>query len=94
MSEQEKFIYNPLNFQQSGSHYKDRGIQPIEYGMVNKLSFPQVNIVKYVTRHEAKNGIDDLAKSIHYHFFEALRVYGEEGSTDLYHKVMKMLGEK
>lgn len=83
--------YNPLDVQQSGDHYNKRGIQPVEYGIANNLSFPQVNIVKYVTRHEDKNGIDDLAKSVHYHFFEALRVYGEDGSTQLRDKVLKLL---
>ena len=76
----DKRLYSPLSVQQAGDHYKKRGIQPIEYGLANNLSFPQINIVKYVTRHEDKNGLDDLAKSIHYHFFEALRVYGEDVS--------------
>lgn len=86
-----KGFYSPLNVQQAGDHYKKKGIQPIEYGFANDLSFPQINIVKYVTRHEDKNGLDDLAKSIHYHFFEALRVYGEEGSDELRKKVLKLL---
>lgn len=86
-----KTLYSPLTVQQAGDHYKKKGIQPIEYGLANKLSFPQVNIVKYITRHEDKNGLDDLAKSIHYHFFEALRVYGEEGSDELRKKVLKLL---
>ena len=88
-----KVLYSPLTVQQSGDHYKKKGIQPIEYGFANNLSFPQINIVKYVSRHEDKNGLDDLAKSIHYHFFEALRVYGEQGSTELKEKVLKLLGE-
>ena len=88
-----KVLYSPLTVQQSGDHYKKNGIQPIEYGFANNLSFPQINIVKYVSRHEDKNGLDDLAKSIHYHFFEALRVYGEQGSTELKEKVLKLLGE-
>ena len=88
-----KVLYSPLTVQQSGDHYKKKGIQPIEYGFANNLSFPQINIVKYVSRHEDKNGLDDLAKSIHYHFFEALRVYGEKGSTELKEKVLKLLGE-
>lgn len=87
----DKQLYSPLAVQQAGDHYKKRGIQPIEYGLANNLSFPQVNIVKYVTRHEDKNGLDDLAKSIHYHFFEALRVYGEEGSDELRKKVLSLL---
>jgi hypothetical protein len=86
-----RVFYSPLNVQQAGDHYKKKGIQPIEYGFANNLSFPQINIVKYVTRHEDKNGLDDLAKSIHYHFFEALRVYGEEGSDELRNKVLKLL---
>jgi hypothetical protein len=87
-----KTLYSPLTVQQAGDHYKKKGIQPVEYGLVNNLSFPQVNVVKYITRHEDKNGLDDLAKSIHYHFFEALRVYGEEGTHELRNKVLKLLG--
>lgn len=86
-----KKLYSPLTVQQAGDHYKKKGIQPIEYGLANELSFPQINIVKYITRHEDKNGLDDLAKSIHYHFFEALRVYGEEGSDELRKKVLNLL---
>ena len=85
-------LYSPLTVQQAGDHYKKKGIQPIEYGLANNLSFPQVNVVKYITRHEDKNGLDDLAKSIHYHFFEALRVYGEEGTHELRNKVLSLLG--
>lgn len=85
-------LYSPLTVQQAGDHYKKKGIQPVEYGLANNLSFPQVNVVKYITRHEDKNGLDDLAKSIHYHFFEALRVYGEEGTHELRNKVLSLLG--
>ena len=87
-----KTLYSPLTVQQAGDHYKKKDIQPIEYGLANNLSFPQVNVVKYITRHEDKNGLDDLAKSIHYHFFEALRVYGEEGTHELRNKVLSLLG--
>ena len=87
-----KTLYSPLTVQQAGDHYKKKGIQPIEYGLANNLSFPQINVVKYITRHEDKNGLDDLAKSIHYHFFEALRVYGEEGTHELRNKVLSLLG--
>lgn len=87
-----KQMYTPLGVQQNGTHYRIKGIQPIEYTLANDLSFAQGNIVKYVTRHQDKNGLDDLAKSIHYHFFEALRVYGEQGSTELKEKVLKLLG--
>ena len=86
-----KQMYTPLGVQQNGTHYKIKGIQPIEYTLANDLSFAQGNIVKYVTRHQDKNGLDDLAKSIHYHFFEALRVYGEQGSDELRKKVLELL---
>ena len=87
-------MFNPLDVQAGGGHYKKRGIQPVEYGLTNNLSFPQVNVVKYITRHEDKNGIEDLSKSIHYHFIEALRCYGVEGSTKLKKLVLEMLGEE
>ena len=86
-------IYNPLNVQQGGDHYKNRGIQPIEYANANNLNPQKFNIVKYVTRHEDKGGVDDLAKVIHYALLEAYFVYGEDGSTLLKEKVLKLLGE-
>ena len=87
-------IYNPLNVQQGGGHYKNRGIQPIEYANANNLNPQKFNIVKYITRHEDKGGVDDLAKVIHYTLLEAYFVYGESGSTELKDKVLKLLGEK
>lgn len=85
--------YNPLVAQEGGSHYKDRGIQPIEYSEANNLNACQHSVVKYITRHEDKNGIEDLGKIIHFTFLEALFKYGIEGSTDLKNRVLKMLGE-
>ena len=87
-------IYNPLNVQQGGDHYKNRGIQPIEYANANKLNPQKFNIVKYITRHEDKGCVDDLAKVIHYALLEAYFVYGEDGSTLLKDKVLKLLGKK
>ena len=87
-------IYNPLDVQQGGDHYKNRGIQPIEYANANKLNPQKFNIVKYITRHEYKGGVDDLAKVIHYALLEAYFVYGEDGSTLLKDKVLKLLGKK
>jgi len=55
-----------LNVQTGGSHYKDCAIQPIEYIHANGLDFFQGNIIKYATRHKAKNGAEDLRKVIHY----------------------------
>lgn len=54
------------DYQIGGSHYKNKGIQPIEYIMANKLSFCEGNVVKYVSRWRDKNGLDDLLKAKHY----------------------------
>ena len=95
-SEQDKTeskLYNPLITQEGGGHYKNRGIQPIEYSEANNLGACQHSVVKYITRHQDKNGIEDLSKIIHFTFLEAYFKYGEQGSTELKEKVLKLLGE-
>ena len=77
--------------QQSGSHYKNGEIQPIEYSERSNLSTCQGNIVKYITRHKEKNGVDDLAKIVHYALLEALFVYGEDGVTELRDKIDSLI---
>ena len=57
---------NPLDKQEGGGHYKSLSIQPIEYIQANKLGYIEGNIVKYITRHRDKNGIEDIKKIIHY----------------------------
>lgn len=57
---------SPLDKQVSGSHYKDKGIQPIVYIHANNLGFCEGNVIKYVTRHKDKNGAADIQKAIHY----------------------------
>jgi hypothetical protein len=54
------------DYQIGGEHYKNKGIQPIEYIMSNNLDFCEGNVVKYVTRWKFKNGMDDLLKAKHY----------------------------
>jgi hypothetical protein len=62
-----KTVYvSALGKQVSGSHYKDKGIQPIVYIHANDLGFCEGNVVKYVTRHKEKNGAADIRKAIHY----------------------------
>lgn len=55
-----------LDTQVGGSHYKDMKLQPIEYILANDLSYCEANIVKYITRHRAKGGRQDVEKVIHY----------------------------
>ena len=55
-----------LDKQVAGSHYKNKGIQPIVYIHANDLGFCAGNVVKYVTRYKEKNGAADIRKAIHY----------------------------
>lgn len=89
----EKEGYNPLIPQVAGNHYKNRGIQPIEYSARNELSFCQGNVIKYITRYKDKNGIEDLAKVVHYTLLETFFQYGIEGSTELKNRILEILGE-
>lgn len=55
-----------LDKQVGGTHYREGSIQPIQYIESNKLTFSEGSVVKYITRHRNKNGIQDLLKIIHY----------------------------
>jgi hypothetical protein len=50
----------PLDKQIGGSHYKDMGIQPIEFILANDLGFCEGNAVKYLCRYKSKGGVEDL----------------------------------
>lgn len=72
-----------LDIQAGGHHYKDCAIQPIEFIHANGLDFFQGNIVKYATRHKAKNGAEDLRKVIHYAQLALELQYGVKADSDL-----------
>lgn len=55
-----------LDTQEGGAHYKSLPIQPVEYITKNKIPYLEGNVIKYVTRHSNKNGIEDIKKAIHY----------------------------
>jgi hypothetical protein len=55
-----------LDKQVAGSHYKKHKIQPIEFIHANGLGFIEGSVIKYICRHEFKNGAEDLKKVIHY----------------------------
>lgn len=57
---------SPLDVQVGGSHYKDLKIQPVEYIHANNIGYMEGNVIKYVSRWRAKNGIKDLEKAKHY----------------------------
>lgn len=49
-----------------GTHYRDMAIQPIEYILANGIGFAEGNVIKYVSRWKAKNGVEDLKKARHF----------------------------
>ena len=61
-----EWLTNAMNNQVGGTHYKDMKIQPVEFITANNLTFLEGNVVKYISRHHAKNGADDVKKAIHY----------------------------
>jgi len=65
-----------MSKQIGGTHY-DLTIQPIDFIMQNGLGYCEGNVVKYITRHQDKNGAEDIKKAIHYCEFILRDVYGE-----------------
>ncbi len=47
-------------------HYTQHAIQPVIFIGMNKLDFLAGNVVKYVSRYNLKNGVEDLEKARHY----------------------------
>lgn len=56
-----------LDKQVGGSHYRNGGIQPIQYIEANGLQFLEASVVKRVTRHNQPGGKgrQDIEKAIH-----------------------------
>lgn len=48
------------------NHYARFNIEPIRFIVENNLNWFQGNIVKYICRFDAKNGIEDLEKARRY----------------------------
>lgn len=52
--------------QVGGAHYKSLKIQPLEYALANDLGICEHAVIKYVSRHKNKGGVEDLRKARHY----------------------------
>jgi hypothetical protein len=68
---------NALAKQVNGQHYVSMAIQPVEFIVANELNFLEGNIIKYICRHHAKNGAEDIKKAIHYCELLLQTTYGE-----------------
>jgi hypothetical protein len=62
----DRFTEEPKDRQVGGTHYKDMAIQPGEFIRKNNLGWYEGNAIKYICRHKAKGGVQDLDKAIHY----------------------------
>lgn len=69
---------SPLAVQEGGGHYKDLAIQPVQYIHANGLGFIEGCVIKYVSRHRAKNGLEDLQKARHFIDLLIELEYGDE----------------
>ncbi len=54
------------DIQIGGNHYKEMPIQPGEFIRANGIGWYEGNAIKYICRHKAKHGKQDLEKAIHY----------------------------
>lgn len=59
-------------------HYARFKIEPIRFIGENRLDWFQGNIVKYVLRHDAKNGLEDIAKVRRYALMYERFLSGDE----------------
>ena len=55
-----------LNIQHGGDHYKGFAIQPAEFCYKNDIPYLEATAIKYLCRHDKKNGLEDLRKAIHF----------------------------
>lgn len=51
--------------QVAGSHYVNMGIQPFQFAMRNGWDSTSFSILKYLSRHRSKKGVEDLRKALH-----------------------------
>ena len=58
-------IYTDMK-QVGGDHYEKKKIQPWDVTLDWKLDPWLASVVRYISRHQDKNGIEDIRKAIHY----------------------------
>lgn len=66
------YVFKDIHNDGTPNHYSVNGFSPIEAfdnGLISRTElrgFIKGNIIKYVTRYEFKNGVDDLFKALDY----------------------------
>ncbi len=69
-----------LDAQVGGGHYMSLKIQPAEYSEANGLSTLEAKVVKYISRHRNKGGLQDLHKAKH--SIDLLIQFIKDGTVD------------
>ena len=77
--------------QVGGKHYKSMNIQPTDFIAANDIPFIEGNVIKYVCRHEFKNGKEDILKAIHYLNLLLEYKYSDE-SNDISKSIQEVKG--
>jgi uncharacterized protein DUF3310 len=80
---------NANDYQVSGNHYRDGGIQHWDFAASQNFDYFQGQITKYVTRWRKKNGVADLEKAMHF-LQKYIEIAKNEKKTfnDIAHKEM------
>ena len=66
MKKKDSNLSSSYDKQIGGSHYLKYKIQPSKFVIENKLLFPEASVIKYMLRHQDKDGKKDLLKAIHF----------------------------
>ena len=61
-------------------HYYTKGIDCIDYITSKDMSFLEGNVVKYITRHRMKNGLEDLMKA-QWYLTRLIEDYNKKGEV-------------
>lgn len=77
LSFEEKYTGDKLPKQVGGNHYATMAITPTEYILANKIGWLEGNAIKYISRHQNKNGVEDIDKAIHYLELVKEKIYGK-----------------
>jgi|PlaIllAssembly_1097288.scaffolds.fasta_scaffold2039781_1 hypothetical protein len=71
------------NEQVGGDHYTKHKVQPWDVIDEYQLNFWLGNVIKYILRHQDKNGIEDLRKALHYLQHEIERLESQKYAANL-----------
>lgn len=73
-------MHKATDKQIGGAHYKDMAIEPVTYCELNRLTSLESAVVKYVSRHRNKNGVQDIDKAIH--CLELIKQFHYQGEVE------------